>query len=124
MSIYIRPIGSDVAYLYTEPTNLLTMPLEILHQICSNLEPIWLLNLTATCTTMLTAMSFENGNKVWYNVLPPSMWKDGEQFQNDAELRRALALQRQRAQLAQDVGMQRLLFAERYFKSLSLWLSC
>lgn len=72
---------------------LLKIPVEVLHHICTQLEPLWLLNLANTCTTLRTVLSFEHGNKVWYNVLPPSMWRDAEQFQDEAELNQILAHQ-------------------------------
>ncbi len=72
---------------------LLKIPVEVLHHICTQLEPLWLLNLANTCTTLRTVLSFEHGNKVWYNVLPPSMWRDAEQFQDEAELSQVLAHQ-------------------------------
>lgn len=72
---------------------LLKIPVEVLQHICAQLEPVWLLNLANTCTTLRTALSFEHGNKVWYNVLPPSMWRDAEQFQDEAELSQFLTRQ-------------------------------
>ena len=74
-------------------STLLKIPVEVLHHICAQLEPLWLLNLANTCTTLRTVLSFEHGNKVWYNVLPPSMWRDAEQFQDEAELRQLLVQQ-------------------------------
>ena len=85
--------ASDNIYVVSSvriPT-LLKIPVEVLHHICTQLEPLWLLNLANTCTTLRTVLSFEHGNKVWYNVLPPSMWRDAEQFQDEAELSQFLA---------------------------------
>ena len=74
----------------TGPSNLITMPAEILRQIALELPPIWLLCLACSCKTMHTLLSFEQGNKIWHSVLPPSLWTLAEAHQNEEELRLAM----------------------------------
>ncbi|MCJ1257558.1 hypothetical protein MMC24_005384 [Lignoscripta atroalba] len=70
------------------PTNtgLQTIPVEIFESICLSIAPIWLWNLSHSCRALRTLLSFEHGNKIWYNALPPSLWKETERHQDEAEL--------------------------------------
>ena len=63
------------------------VPLEIFAQICSNLEPIWLWNLSHVCNSTHDRLSFQQGNLIWYNAVPNTLWKVAEQFQDERELR-------------------------------------
>jgi len=108
--------GSDQVDIFsckvTQTAVLLKIPVEVLQHICSQLEPVWLLKLSNTCMTLRTALSFEHGNKVWYNVLPPSMWKDAEQFQDEVELSHVMARQGSTFHIANDL-IQQPLFRRR-----------
>lgn len=67
------------------------MPLVVFGQICVSLEPLWLLNLSQTCRYMQQQLSFEQSNKTWYDVLPSSVWKEAERYQDETELGTLLA---------------------------------
>lgn len=69
------------------------LPLEVFGQICSSLDPLWLLNLSQTCHHLHEQLSFEHGNQIWYNSLPSSVWKDLEHYQDETELQNLLASQ-------------------------------
>ncbi|KAA6415373.1 MAG: hypothetical protein FRX48_00088 [Lasallia pustulata] len=67
------------------------VPFEVFEQICASLDPLWLLNLSQTCQHMHERLSFEQGNKIWYNSLPSSVWKEAEHYQDETELGNLLA---------------------------------
>lgn len=35
---------------------------------------------------MSVKLSVEVGNRIWYNVMPPSVWQEAEGFQDEEEL--------------------------------------
>ena len=55
-----------------------SVPREIFGQICRSLPPLWLLNLSQASEAMRTRLSFEYGNKIWYDVMPTCLWKESE----------------------------------------------
>ena len=59
---------------------------EIFAQICSYLEPLWLWNLSHACRKTYELLSFEDGNRIWYDAVPPSLWIAEEHFQDEDEL--------------------------------------
>lgn len=69
------------------------LPREVFGQVCSSLDPLWLLNLSQTCHYVHEQLSLESGNQIWYNSLPSSVWKDAEHYQDETELRNLLASQ-------------------------------
>ena len=62
------------------------MPKEIFEQICKNLDAISLVNLSTTCKAMRARLSFPQGNMVWYEVMPTSIWNEKEMHQDEIEL--------------------------------------
>ncbi|KAI9717875.1 MAG: hypothetical protein M1812_004402 [Candelaria pacifica] len=56
-----------------------TIPLELLLEVASNLEPLWLINLSQTSKPLRAMLEFPRGNRVWYTALPSGTWKEAEQ---------------------------------------------
>lgn len=65
-------------------------PSEILKAILSYLQPIWILHSSAAYAQICSALSFENGNKVWYDTLPPSLLAEPERYQDEEQVRQAM----------------------------------
>lgn len=81
------PVATEI-----DQTSILhKLPFEVFGQVCASLDPLWLLNLSQTCHHMHHQLSFEQANNIWYNSLPSSVWKEAEQYQNEAELGSLLA---------------------------------
>ncbi len=72
-----RMIGNSILHRF---------PPEIFGKICSTLEPVWLVNLSNTCHAMTVKLSFESGNKIWYDVMPSTLWRESEHYQDEDEL--------------------------------------
>ena len=62
------------------------VPPEIFVAICGYLAPLWLYNLSHVCSTTFRRLHAQEGNQIWYNVLPVSVWKEAEMFQDEDEL--------------------------------------
>lgn len=62
------------------------VPPEIFAKICASLEPVWLMNLSTTCYAMAVKLSLETGNKIWYDAMPPTLWRESEHYQDEDEL--------------------------------------
>lgn len=62
------------------------LPSEIFGKICVALEPVWLVNLSNTCYAMNIKLSFRSGNRIWYDVMPSSLWREPERYQDEDEL--------------------------------------
>lgn len=62
------------------------LPSEIFGKICVALEPVWLVNLSNTCYAMNVKLSFKSGNRIWYDVMPSSLWREPERYQDEEEL--------------------------------------
>ena len=62
------------------------VPPEIFVAICGYLAPLWLYNLSHVCSTTFQRLRGQEGNQIWYNVLPVSVWKEAEMFQDEDEL--------------------------------------
>ncbi|KAI9826971.1 MAG: hypothetical protein M1819_007065 [Sarea resinae] len=69
---------------------IFSLPVEILNHIAKQLRPVHLLHFSNTCKTLQNQFSFENGNEVWYSILPPALYTLAERYQNEAELRQAI----------------------------------
>ena len=54
------------------------MPAEMFARVCKNLDPIWLVGLSATCSRMRDNLSFPLGSWIWYKAMPTSLWNDEE----------------------------------------------
>lgn len=72
-----RMIGTSILHRF---------PPEIFGKICSTLEPVWLVNLSNTCYAMTVKLSFESGNRIWYDVMPSTLWRESEHYQDEDEL--------------------------------------
>lgn len=51
------------------------------------MEPIWIYNLSHTCSRLLHGLAGPDANLIWYKALPPIIWAKGEKYQDEGELR-------------------------------------
>ncbi|KAK4944906.1 hypothetical protein LTR10_015825 [Elasticomyces elasticus] len=58
-------------------------PMEVLIKICAYLDPIWVFQLELTCTTMARRLRSREGNRLWYNSIPPTLKAMPELFQHE-----------------------------------------
>ncbi|KAH0535976.1 hypothetical protein FGG08_007133 [Glutinoglossum americanum] len=79
LSPYDRPLGQSLF--------LVDLPREILEEIASYLPVFWLLQFSTSCRALSDLFGFEKGNVHWYRALPPAIWQEMEQFQDEMELK-------------------------------------
>lgn len=62
---------------------LLQFPGEILKDILSHLEAIWLFQLAAAYPKINDLLGFETSNRIWYDAIPAALFLEPEAFQDE-----------------------------------------
>lgn len=79
--IAAKPLLCSPAQTIQQLPRLLALPNEILKMVLGYLEPIWLFQAEAAYT-QIRALSLRL-NSVWYEIMPPALFAEPEQFQNE-----------------------------------------
>ena len=65
---------------------LLQLPPNLLNQVLSYLDPIWLFQLELTCTCLASHLRGTFANQVWYTIIPSPLLTTPEHFQDEKVL--------------------------------------